>query len=227
MSTEVVSRWHFLHTELQQHEFLIPEDLVIVLSQLADYRARLLPEEAEHLAQMAPVRQIGFASGRHCAHLCQEMLELTIKPVLRRERVPHWPNGVVGSITHSDELACAIASQSLAGVGVDLEMRERLEEKLFDHLFTPWEQAQIRSSGSLAASVMFSAKEAGYKATYSLGKTFIGFKEAEIHLLPENRFSIDYIGPNEVNRVANNGRGYWECVGEHVMSFFVIPNPDI
>ena len=83
MKSAQIAQWQLLEPELVPQKFLIPEDLVVVVGNVSDYRAQLFPEESDYLADMAQVRQMGFASGRHFAHLCQDMLGLVVEPVLR------------------------------------------------------------------------------------------------------------------------------------------------
>ena len=68
---------------------------------------------------------------------------------------------------------------------------------------------------------MFSAKEAGYKAIFPVGKEFVGFKEAEI-VLDEaaQTFKIRYLGDHEPNKALNGGEGRWAIALDHVFTFF-------
>lgn len=194
----------------------------IHFAQLADRGDQLFDEERAELARMAPRRHAGFSSGRWCAHQAQAQLALTPQPVGRVKRVPLWPDDVHGSITHTEKIAAAVVSLE-RHMGIDLEQLGRLHEGLYKTLFTENEKAALSQSGEHADSIMFSAKESGYKAIYPLGQQFIGFHEAEISLNQNQRtFSIRYLGDHKPNEALNNGQGYWQIADAHVLTLFVI-----
>ena len=113
------------------------------MASVRDFRAELLVPEDTELSRMAEIRQFGFSSGRHCAHLAQRLLGLEPSPVLRKDRVPMWPGHSVGSITHSRKIAAAMASTGHTGVGIDIEQSDRVDEKLHRVLFTNTEQETL------------------------------------------------------------------------------------
>jgi len=87
----------------------------------------LHPDEAELAQTMGPARQREFAAGRACARRAMRELGVPGGPVLRGlRRAPLFPDGVVGSITHTNGFcAAAVArSASFAGVGLDAERDE-------------------------------------------------------------------------------------------------------
>lgn len=152
----------------------------------------LHPDEAELARTMGPARQREFAAGRACAR--RAMLELGAPdgPVLRGlRRMPLFPAGVVGSITHTSGFcAAAVArSASFAGAGLDAERDEALSERAAARICTPGELAALRTlprrSPERWAAVVFSAKETLYKAYFPLTGFFIGFRDAQIELFPE------------------------------------------
>ncbi|XOV81696.1 MAG: 4'-phosphopantetheinyl transferase [bacterium] len=216
---------HYLDSELAGLAIEVPDvtDTALVLSKIADFCDELHPEEKLEMHSMAQIRQLAFASGRHCAHQAQHMLGLAQAPILRDKRVPLWPAASVGSITHSETVAGAVVSTSLRGVGLDIESSGRVEEKLFRVLFNEQEKEQIRNARFDAATVMFSAKEAGYKAIYPTGRKFIGFLEAQIILNPAAQtFTISYLGDHAPNRVLERGYGYWREHHGQILTLFMI-----
>ena len=219
-------QWQFLDPDLAAFEAFFPDSdsCAISMCRIADHEGDLFPQELEALGSMLRKRRDGFSSGRHCAHLVQQQLNLQEQPVLRRERAPLWPDHSVGSITHSDEIAAAIASTAHRGVGIDVEQAHRLEEKLYRVLFTEAEQAAFGQYDFDAATVVFSAKEAGYKSIYPQVGKYIGFMEAQIHLdAASQRFTIEYIGDHAPNRLLDSGVGYWREADGHILTVFLIP----
>ena len=97
--------------------------------------------------------------------------------------MPVWPEGVVGSITHARGCCAAAAARAQAylGVGIDLERRGRVKEKHWRHIATPAEIEGLLEAGDEArAEVLFSAKEAFYKAQFPGTRVVLGFQDAEV-----------------------------------------------
>ena len=216
-------QWHFTDDCLAGFQLdLNLAECAIVFTHVQDHTASIFSEEQQALAVMAPKRQSAFSSGRWCARAAQELLGLPPQPVLRDERVPKWPQGINGAITHSKEIAAAAVSLK-AHIGVDIEQLDRLHEGLHKTVFTKLENRALQTLGEEGATIMFSAKESGYKAVYPIGQSFIGFQEAEITLNEDDcTFSIDYLGDHPPNEALNDGIGYWRVHQDHVLTMFVI-----
>ena len=217
-------RWHFVQNEL--NGFCMPDvcldETACVICFVQDRVASLFPEEAKEISSMAQARQAAFSSGRYCAHTAQREIGRTPAPVVRQGRVPIWAENLRGSITHSQDIVAAVVSSTVRGVGVDVERLNRVEERLYSRLFTPTEIEAIDGNRE-AATLMFSAKEAGYKAIYPLGQAYIGFQEAQIELdVDRQRFRIEYLGEHVPNRLLNRGFGAWQVHLNHVFTVFFI-----
>jgi 4'-phosphopantetheinyl transferase EntD len=91
---------------------------------------------------------------------------------------PDWPAGWVGSLSHSDQFgAAAIASgHSIAGVGIDVELAEPLPSELVNVVVGRGDVAP-GGAGDMAERILFSAKEATYKALYPLDRRYLEFHE--------------------------------------------------
>jgi 4'-phosphopantetheinyl transferase EntD len=108
------------------------------------------------------------------------------------DRAPIWPQGVVGSITHTGRLddgfaAAAVASsEDLQSLGLDAEAATPLADNLFSRVLTGSEQSQLvgleHDAAGRLAKLYFSAKEAFYKCQYPLTREFLGFKDVELDL---------------------------------------------
>lgn len=222
MNYQIRMQWQ---SENDRFDALRPEGLdlggsALVITEVADRTAQLSSEEQGELAPMAPKRKAGFSSGRYCAAQAQALLHLPVMPVLRNERVPVWPEGIWGSITHTDRLAAAVVSVKHS-IGIDLEQLDRLHEGLYETLFTERELDDLSGYGPAADTIMFSAKESGYKAIYPIGKKFIGFQEAEIVLNEDTQtFTIEYRGDHAPNKHLNTGQGFWTVAHDHVFTIF-------
>lgn len=137
-----------------------------------------------HLHSAVEKRQRSYLTGRACAqflydkyHLAWDGLPMYPENHPLRE-APQWPNGFVGSISHSKDLAvaCMFPKQTLQSVGIDtehilnhdraLQVRQQILHPLETWVKTP-----------LELSLVFSLKESLYKALNPLLKRFIGFQE--------------------------------------------------
>ncbi len=200
----------------------LPNGCVGVAGEVRDYP--LLDAEQPLVERAVAKRKREFASGRHFARLALERLGQAPVAISRDEyRRPIWPAGVVGSISHTDTLAAVVvAASGLQGVGVDIEHCDRVTEELQPRLLTEAEMARHWHDAREPA-VIFSAKEAGYKAINPIVGEFIGFQAAEIDLdWTQGRFTIRYIGDHEPNRLLETGEGQFCFVGEQVVTLFFI-----
>jgi 4'-phosphopantetheinyl transferase EntD len=99
------------------------------------------------------------------------------------DRSPKWPDGIVGSISHSKDYVAAVVSNAsdLAGIGIDLEIMGRAKLELTAHLKTSKDLIfHPDFSDKELLTLIFSAKESLYKALYPIVKQFFGFEAAAI-----------------------------------------------
>ena len=113
--------------------------------------------------------------------------------------MPRWPEGVVGSISHTRGAAVvAVAPASaLRSVGVDVELDVPLREELRHIVCTDYEQGWLGAlsddDAGWQGKALFSAKEALYKAQFPLTHTFLGFAAVDIDLdLDAKSFSATF-----------------------------------
>ncbi|HEX6243235.1 MAG TPA: 4'-phosphopantetheinyl transferase superfamily protein [Polyangiales bacterium] len=163
-----------------------------------ELEAPLYPEEAEHIARAVPKRLREFTLGRTCARQAMAALGLPPAPLPANEdRSVRWPDAVWGSITHTEGLCAAVAARrdALRGVGIDAEVRGRVTEKLWEHIANPAEIRWFRAGGDALtqaerATLLFSAKEAFYKAQYCVTRTYVGFHEVTLDFDPSGEFRV-------------------------------------
>ena len=132
-------------------------------------------------------RQRQFVLGRIAAKRALAELGVPAEPVLRRaHREPLWPDGIVGSITHTcDHAVSAVAlSQDCAGVGIDMEHRSRFFDGLVGQVARERERAWIDSQAGAdrpgRGLEVFSAKESIYKAFFPRVRRYFGFEAARL-----------------------------------------------
>lgn len=152
---------------------------------------RLYPEERELVAAAVPKRAREFAAGRLLARELIARLGGTQAPLLARAtREPVWPPTVTGSITHTDTWAAAAVAphDAVGGLGIDLEPAEPLPEELLPLVVTAAERERLGRGGALLARVLFSAKEAVFKAQFPRSGAFLDFPDVEVELRPDGTF---------------------------------------
>jgi 4'-phosphopantetheinyl transferase EntD len=165
--------------------------------------AALTAPERALLASGASAKRVAeFALGRATARVA--LRELGAWPegapppsILRRERAPVWPPGVVGSLAHSRGAAIAAAAWVPASrggppaprgrwrsIGADLERLERDTSSIARRVLRPEELAALAGRAPALVTLWFCVKECIYKALHPLTGEFLGFQDARV-LLPE------------------------------------------
>lgn len=149
--------------------------------------ALLYPGEAAHIAKAIAKRAGEFAAGRLCARLALERIGVRDFPLLMEEdRRPRWPDGVVGSITHTHGYYAAVVTrrETLRAIGVDAEVVGRVGRHLWPKICTgresAWLEAQPEGEQARLGALVFSAKEAFYKCQYELTRAWVGFHDVEL-----------------------------------------------
>lgn len=143
-------------------------------------------DEDRLVARAVSGRRAQFQAGRSAARMALAMLGHEPGPILARaEGDPIWPEGVVGSITHTERWALAVAARlrAPAGLGVDLETDSPLDEDLVEMICRPEERRphpRLQARGIDAPKLRFVAKEAVYKAVFPLTREFIDFNGVSI-----------------------------------------------
>lgn len=148
----------------------------------------LWPGEA--IGKAVPARVLEFAAGRATARTALAALAVAPAAIPQApDRAPIWPDGISGSITHSPTLCLAAVTHLPRRIGIDLEPITPLSRALWETVLLPSETAAISAAGTpaLNAKLIFSAKEAAYKAQYQRSQTLMGFQGLEVTLL-DNRF---------------------------------------
>ena len=203
------------------------EGMVMIAGAIADHVAKLTAAERPAIAKAVDKRRREFATGRYLAKQAMARIGVTPASIPRDdERRPVWPAGCMGSITHAEGLAVAAVArdQAFKGLGIDLEAADRVTAELHDKLFTEHELSAYQAADGRWPGLVFSAKEAGYKAVNPLVGKFIGFHEAEIDIdWQHHTFAIRYVGEHKPNSVLETGEGHFGFFEHYVFSLFIIP----
>lgn len=102
------------------------------------------------------------------------------------DRMPCWPQGILGSISHTAEYCgCAVVpAGQVKAVGIDLEACGRIRPHLWPRLFSPAEIGRLKQQPAdrLAEAVtrVFCAKEAYYKMQFPLFRQQLAFTDVTV-----------------------------------------------
>jgi len=172
---------------------LFAADVALALEDPLGQPAPPLPQESACLsANAVEKRKREFAAGRAAARAAMVELGLPPQPILIAEnRAPIWPEGLVGSITHTKSCALAVAARqdpsepdTLLGLGIDVEEDTPLAEDLWRAICSPAEQdwARAQANPGQMAKLIFSAKEAAYKCQFARSARYFGFDGMELEI---------------------------------------------
>ena len=184
----------------------------------------LLPGEI--LERAVPKRQCEFSAGRAAARLAMGLPDQPLP--MRPDRTPLWPDGICGSISHSNSACLAVAAPLtlLRGLGLDLEPALPLDRDLWQTVLTPTEQHFLaclpEADRGLTAKLIFSAKEAAYKAQYPISERLFGFDGFEISITEQTfiaRFTTAVPGFAAMAELP----GHWCFAGGHILTLVAIP----
>ncbi|QYZ69010.1 4'-phosphopantetheinyl transferase family protein [Neotabrizicola shimadae] len=190
----------------------------------ADPRAEA-PHDPDTPPGVIPRRAREFAAGRRAARAAARQAGLVLDRLpMGEDRAPLWPEGVTGTISHSDRLCLAIVGPASAGaIGLDLEPETPLDPLLWDTILNPSERAALpRDEPGRAAMVVFAAKEAAYKAQYPLTRRLFGFHDLEVTLVP-GAFRATFTAAHPPFVPGDVIAGHWGRAGGHVIAFAAVP----
>lgn len=169
-------------------EAILPSAVIAVEARKDPADIVLFPAEEAAVGQAVEKRRREFTTARACVREAFAQLGLPPSAVTNGSRgEPCWPPGVVGSITHCDGYrACAIArAPDMITIGIDAEPHAALPAGVLSDIAGPeelsWLGEQRRSApGVHWDRLLFSAKEAVYKAWFPLAKRWLGFEDAVV-----------------------------------------------
>ena len=162
---------------------------VAAVATRADLATELFAEEARALGAAVDARRREFTTGRACARQALAQLGLPAAPVARGAHgEPLWPPEVVGSITHCARYrAVALARRrDVLTVGIDAEPDAPLPAGVLATVASEEERRALaaHAAGACWDRVLFSAKEAVFKASFPLTGRMLGFEDAEVRIDP-------------------------------------------
>jgi 4'-phosphopantetheinyl transferase EntD len=215
---------------------LIPASAVAVEMREPGDASLLFPAETACLGRAVPKRVQEFAAGRLCAR--RALAEFGITGFALRvapDRQPIWPDGIVGSITHTTGLCVAVAAERkhLLAIGVDSEVVGQAGIDIWPTICcaseADWVHSLSPSEQATAVTVLFSAKEAFYKCQYPLVGEWLDFHDLRIEPLSwgatRASFAVHALRPLRVARYAAAPVGQYLLHEGYVTAAVTLPPP--
>ncbi|MDB4988935.1 MAG: 4-phosphopantetheinyl transferase [Myxococcaceae bacterium] len=215
---------------------LFPSTVVGVELSEPELAAPLFPEEEVAIARAVDKRKLEFALGRTAARKALRALGiegLPLRPL--PDRSVEWPERAWGSITHADGICAAIAAlrSDHAGIGIDAEVRQRVRRELWRHIATERETAWLGAStdeemAAHRATLLFSAKEAFYKAQFCASRAWVGFQDAEIACDETGSFEVELlVDVGETFARGTRFEGKYVLLDQHVVTGLTLGPPPV
>lgn len=179
-------------------------------------------EEALLTTTTAMSRRISFVGGRVALRRALAHFDVPRGPILKNERgAPCLPAGYVGSISHKNELAAAIAyPQDGFSRGIDVERIQRPKTDIASRVLRDEELSVFEALTEEAAThdllLRFSLKEAVYKAIDPYLVRYVDYRECAVWPSQD--------GTSRVELFLERGEPRLEChaswfdLGEHVVT---------
>ncbi len=174
---------------------LFPQDIVTYELDPRICDGKLFPEEEEYIRGAVLKRRREFTAGRTCARAALAKKGVIGQPILvDANRAPLWPEGTIGSISHTDIwcVAAVARQRDVLSVGLDIERVNAMDENISRYVCTDMEAARMRlhvAEDRLSiATIIFSAKECLYKCLNPLVKQWIDFHD--VHILVQSKHHV-------------------------------------
>lgn len=146
--------------------------------------AHLLPEEARSIPARQPAMRRASGAARWIAHRLLADIGITDVAIMRAPSgAPVWPDGIIGSLAHDDDMAVAAVAPvgGIVSLGIDVEPAEPLPDDIFAIVATGADRTGA-ADPRLAGRILFCAKEAVYKAAFPLDRDVLGYEDIAVDL---------------------------------------------
>lgn len=198
--------------------------------------SELSSQAPENIQNAYPKRQSSFYSGRQCAERALAELGQSQRIEIGQLREPLWPKGVLGSITHTSQVAMAVAVQTntIKGIGIDLEpvLDEDSAKAIYESVLSDVEKQKLDdwavTSGLTeleAITLIFSVKESFYKGIFKQVNRILEFSAIEIESIEQGiiRFRLNEQSLIELYPETTLFDGHFVAAHSHVVSCVVLP----
>lgn len=162
---------------------------------------QLAIEQPPQIQRAVQKRQAEFFYGRLAARFSTERFGFTGNIPINPDRSPKWPEELHGSISHcqGEAIAVALPKISCTGVGIDIERIATGDafSALKNMVVNTKELKRLQKYQSLYSeatllTLVFSAKESFYKASYLQVQRFFGFETLQFRSLNADKQQISF-----------------------------------
>jgi len=172
----------------------LPHGIAWSAGKIDDKQGRLFAIEERAVAAAVPKRQTEFRAGRTCARETLTSLGCADVAIpIGPDRAPCWPEGFIGSISHSLTFAACLAARdtTFTGIGIDIEEDHPLTPDLSDIIMRSDERSGLPpvltlGAGSIdTAKAVMVVKEAVFKAVFPHQRIRFDFHHVVVSLHAE------------------------------------------
>ena len=187
----------------------------------------LKPEELACIDKAVDKRRNEFAAGRMVAR--EVLAELGCKDCTipaAESRAPIWPTAYTASISHTRKWALAAAARKgdFAAIGIDIEDLGRVLKLDYQRMVLTEHEVHDLAKSPLGedvyTSLVFSAKEALYKAQYQLFEQWLGFQDVSLSIDAEKRQFAVTVDKIDLSDYSVHGQ-FW-VMDDSVVSLVII-----
>ena len=215
---------------------MLPREISVRCATVVD-RSALLPEqERAYLDNAVSSRRAEFSTGRLL--VASQLKEFGIVGVPVRRGImnePIWPDGIVGSISHTSEICVVVMGRStdISFLGVDVEFGNADVSKIESLVLSERELLDVSSldapDRARRVRMAFCTKESVFKAIYPVLHRFIDFPEVTIQCSDHTEtFSAVSETDRELNSLLRDGCGRFRVDQSLIVSlFFQLTSPQI
>jgi len=203
---------------------ILPEGTFFHLTDSVPLNYELYLEESKHTGRMAEKRLNDFKASRYCAKISLKQLGIEQFAVLINPNgSPSWPDGVIGSISHTRNL-CVAAVMKINGIksiGIDVETAKPIDLEILDLICSNKEIKRLKKQGDpmVLGKVMFSIKESIFKCFHPAFGEWLNFKDVDLKLdLVNNQYQLNFL--EKVNPTLKNCNvaGKWFLGNKFILS---------
>jgi len=200
-----------------------PEGTAVAVDRIGPSAAFDAGEEAA-IARAVARRRDEFTTGRRLAREALARLGCVATSLPPdSDRVPRWPEGFVGTISHAGGLCVALVGRArdLVGIGIDIEETARLQPGLTPLICRPDEIDLDETGGTVDQTLLrFVAKEAFFKAYFPTTRAFLGFQDVRVAVNPaSDHFKARLMEPRRPSLYgARTFLGRFATLGSHIVA---------
>ena len=145
-------------------------------------------------------------------------------------KLPIWSDGIIGSISHSNDLVVVAISSHSKYLGIDLEyiVATSFSEESMQLILTQFEQ-ELWQTGKIEhlsfceyLTLIFSLKESLYKAVFPVAQSYIDFLEATVVEIDIKRQMVRLKFNQDIQqryKLRFEYQGFWVFQQDHVITW--------